>query len=244
MSRRDAISPEHRPGLATLSERSLEAVYCPVCGIDLTHAALHERERHADSCATALSQLDHETQEDGNDEIDDEDDELAALVDDIDRKRELDAAAVAARAARARATTSAADRAIRRTETIEAWLDRIGMIAYFYPLFVNEDLLEVELAKSCSAEDLIAVGVDAEDAHVLAHCGGPPPKWLVQTEKTAPSNEGPRTRARTAMDIARATAASSSERLWDVARGADGRGRGESLPSIDRFRRHRGNSAT
>lgn len=244
MSRRDAISPEHRSGLATLSERSLEAVSCPVCGLDLTHAALHERERHADSCATALSQLDHVTQEDGNDEIDDEDDELAALVDDINRRRELEAASVAARASSARATTSAADRAIRRTETIEAWLDRIGMIAYFYPLFVTEDLLEVELAKLCSAEDFVAVGVDAEDARALAHCGGPPPKWLARPQATVANTEGPRTRARTAMDIARATAASSSERLWDVARGVDGRGRGESLPSIDRFRRQPGGSTT
>ena len=46
------------------------------------------RSRHAATCAETLSQLDHVTQEDGNDEFDDD---LIALVDEIDRKRELEA---------------------------------------------------------------------------------------------------------------------------------------------------------
>jgi hypothetical protein len=221
-SRRHAISPVRRNGdQATSNAVGSESTSCPVCGVDLNGVSFDARSRHAATCAETLSQLDHVTQEDGNDEYDDD---LIALVDEIDRKRELEAAKKASRA-----TTSGSASAIQSGETVERWLHRIGYAPYFHPLYVKEELLDVEIAKECSAMDLMSVGVDAEDARALAHCGGAPPDTIsnVPQSTTVPS----------AMQRAREIAASNDDSLWAVARGAENRGRGESLPSIERFTR-------
>ena len=303
-ARRDAISPARRADESTAARASVividdEETACPVCGINLRDVPALEAERHARGCALALSQLDAETPEDGDDDLeaDELEDQFAAVVDAIDRKRALEAAAQSLRETtrqtnaattdraikstetvemwlhrigmsayfqplyvkedlldvvdaidRKRALEAAAqslrettrqtnaattDRAIKSTETVEMWLHRIGMSAYFQPLYVKEDLLDVVDARECSAEDLVSVGVDAEDARALAFCGGAPPKWCAKQS----SPDRIVTRARSAIARAREAAASNVERLWDVARGAENRGRGESLPSMDRLKR-------
>ena len=226
-SRRHAISPVRRNGDQATSRTAVgssESTSCPVCGVDLNGVSFDARSRHAATCAETLSQLDHVTQEDGNDEFDDD---LIALVDEIDRKRELEAAKKASRA-----TTSGSASAIQDGETVERWLHRIGYAPYYHPLYVKEELLDVEIAKECSAMDLMSVGVDAEDARALAHCGGAPPDTISNVPQ---STTVPRTRS--AMQRAREIAASNDDSLWAVARGAENRGRGESLPSIERFTR-------
>ena len=235
-ARRDAISPARRADASTTVRAPVididdEETACPVCGINLLDVPALEAERHARGCALALSQLDAETLEDGNDELEDDEleDAFAAVVDEIDRKRALEAAAQSLR----ETTRPTTDRAIKSTETVEMWLRRIGMSAYFQPLYVKEDLLDVVDARECSAEDLVSVGVDAEHARALAFCGGAPPKWC----SSRPSSDRVVTRARSVIARARGAAASNVERLWDVARGAENRGRGESLPSIDRLKR-------
>lgn len=237
MSRRAAVSPERRPWSLDPKGTDGPSVSCPVCGVDLTSFSVHKRETHADECAHELSQLDLEThEEDGDDEIDEKN------VFDVDdaretikiRARELEEAH-ARRLASGTTTSGDASRAIRPTETIEMWLERIGMLAYFCPLFVEEDLLDVDVAKECSAEDFVFVGVAEEDARILAHCGGPAPEWLTPKTISDVNASRPRTRARAAMELALATSAANDERLWDVARGADGRGRGESLPALSRL---------
>jgi hypothetical protein len=195
-----------------------------VCGVDLSGVSFDARERHASACADTLSQLDHVSQEDGNDEFDDD---LIALVDEIDRKRELEAAKKASQA-----TTSGEALAIQSGETVESWLNRIGYAPYFRPLYVKEELLDVDLAKECSAMDLMSVGVDAEDARALAHCGGAPPETIANVPDATTI-----ARTRSAMQRAREIAAASDDSLWAVARGAENRGRGESLPAIERFTR-------
>ena len=94
---------------------------------------------------------------------------------------------------------------------------------------------------ACEAKEFLDVfsdadgsgGGDAEDARALAFCGGAPPKWCAKQS----SPDRIVTRARSAIARAREAAASNVERLWDVARGAENRGRGESLPSMDRLKR-------
>ena len=236
-ARRDAISPARRADASTTARAAVididdEETACPVCGINLLDVPALEAERHARGCALALSQLDAETLEGENvDELEDDEleDAFAAVVDEIDRKRALEAAAQSLR----ETTRPTTDRAIKPNETVEMWLRRIGMSAYFQPLYVKEDLLDVVDARECSAEDLVSVGVDANDARALAFCGGAPPKWC----SSRPSSDRVVTRARSAIARAREAAASNVERLWDVARGAENRGRGESLPSIDRLKR-------
>ena len=226
-SRRHAISPVRRNGDQATSRTAVgssESTSCPVCGVDLNGVSFDARSRHAATCAETLSQLDHVTQEDGNDEFDDD---LIALVDEIDRKRELEAAKKASRA-----TTSGSASAIQDGETVERWLHRIGYAPYYHPLYVKEELLDVEIAKECSAMDLMSVGVDAEDARALAHCGGAPPDTIANVPQTTTV---PRTRS--AMQRAREIAVANDDSLWAVARGAENRGRGESLPSIERFTR-------
>ena len=80
------------------------------------------------------------------------------------------------------------------------------MSAYFQPLYVKEDLLDVVDARECSAEDLVSVGVDAEDARALAFCGGAPPKWCAKQS----SPDRIVTRARSAIARAREAAASNA----------------------------------
>jgi hypothetical protein len=131
-----------------------------------------------------------------------------------------------------RATTSGSASAIQDGETVERWLHRIGYAPYYHPLYVKEELLDVEIAKECSAMDLMSVGVDAEDARALAHCGGAPPDTIANVPQTTTV---PRTRS--ALQRAREIAVANDDSLWAVARGAENRGRGESLPSIERFTR-------
>lgn len=239
-ARRDAISPARRADESTAARASVividdEETACPVCGINLRDVPALEAERHARGCALALSQLDAETPEVGDDDLeaDELEDQFAAVVDAIDRKRALEAAAQSLRETTRQTNAASTDRAIKSTETVEMWLRRIGMSAYFQPLYVKEDLLDVVDARECSAEDLVSVGVDAEDARALAFCGGAPPKWCAKQS----SPDRIVTRARSAIARAREAAASNVERLWDVARGAENRGRGESLPSMDRLKR-------
>jgi len=97
-ARRDAISPARRADESTAARASVividdEETACPVCGINLRDVPALEAERHARGCALALSQLDAETPEDGDDDLeaDELEDQFAAAVDAIDRKRALEA---------------------------------------------------------------------------------------------------------------------------------------------------------
>ncbi len=170
-ARRDAISPARRADESTAARASVividdEETACPVCGINLRDVPALEAERHARGCALALSQLDAETPEDEDDDLeaDELEDQFAAVVDAIDRKRALEAAAQSLRETTRQTNAASTDRAIKSTETVEMWLHRIGMSAYFQPLYVKEDLLDVVDARECSAEALVSVGVDADDA--------------------------------------------------------------------------------
>ena len=214
-----------------------------------------DRERHAEECEAVLTQLDDEDNErddggDGDDELDDDlDDKLFMLVDQIDARR-LNPV-VAAETSKAKEEEKDDDvefkverRAIRGAEDIHDWLKRIGMERYFESLYVKEDLLDVSVARECSKEDLMSVGVSEVDALVLAFCGGEPPNDAFTRDEPPPRPRmvpkpkitAPKTRSRTALELAKATAKSNSEQLWSVAKGVADRGRGESLPSIDRFR--------
>jgi hypothetical protein len=225
---------------------------CPTCGLDLTHAPLMDRERHAEECEAVLTQLDDEDNErddgDGDDELDDDlDDKLFMLVDQIDacrRKRVADAETSKEKEKEdVDVEFKVERRAILSTEDIHDWLKRIGMERYFESLYVKEDLLDVSVARECSKEDLMSVGVSEADALVLAFCGGEPPDAFIRDEPprrprtvSKPKITAPKTRSRTALELAKATANSNSEQLWSIAKGVANRGRGESLPSIDRFR--------
>lgn len=215
-----------------------------------------DRERHAEECEAVLTQLDDEDNErddggDGDDELDDDlDDKLFMLVDQIDARRRNPVAA--AETSEAKEEEKDDDdvefkverRAIRGAEDIHDWLKRIGMERYFESLYVKEDLLDVSVARECSKEDLMSVGVSEADALVLAFCGGEPPDDAFTRDEPPPRPRmvpkpkitAPKTRSRTALELAKATANSNSEQLWSVAKGVADRGRGESLPSIDRFR--------
>lgn len=214
-----------------------------------------DRERHAEECEAVLTQLDDEDNErddggDGDDELDDDlDDKLFMLVDQIDARRRNPV--VAAETSKAKEEEKDDDvefkverRAIRGAEDIHDWLKRIGMERYFESLYVKEDLLDVSVARECSKEDLMSVGVSEVDALVLAFCGGEPPDDAFTRDEPPPRPRmvpkpkitAPKTRSRTALELAKATANSNSEQLWSVAKGVADRGRGESLPSIDRFR--------
>jgi len=244
-SRRAAISAPWRFGV-------FESVMCPTCGLDLTHAPLMDRERHAEECEAVLTQLDDEDNErddgDGDDELDDDlDDKLFMLVDQIDacrRKRVADAETSKEKEKEdVDVEFKVERRAILSTEDIHDWLKRIGMERYFESLYVKEDLLDVSVARECSKEDLMSVGVSEADALVLAFCGGEPPDAFIRDEPprrpravSKPKITAPKTRSRTALELAKATANSNSEQLWSIAKGVANRGRGESLPSIDRFR--------
>ena len=249
-SRRAAISAPWRFG-------AFESVTCPTCGLDLTHAPLMDRERHAEECEAVLTQLDDEDNErddggDGDDELDDDlDDKLFMLVDQIDARRRNPVAAAETSKAKEEEKDDDDDvefkverRAIRSAEDIHDWLKRIGMERYFESLYVKEDLLDVSVARECSKEDLMSVGVSEADALVLAFCGGEPPDDAFTCDEPPPRPRmapkpkitAPKTRSRTALELAKATAKSNSEQLWSVAKGVADRGRGESLPSIDRFR--------
>ncbi len=199
-----------------------------------------------------LTQLDDEDNErddgDGDDELDDDlDDKLFMLVDQIDacrRKRVADAETSKEKEKEdVDVEFKVERRAILSTEDIHDWLKRIGMERYFESLYVKEDLLDVSVARECSKEDLMSVGVSEADALVLAFCGGEPPDAFIRDEPprrprtvSKPKITAPKTRSRTALELAKATANSNSEQLWSIAKGVANRGRGESLPSIDRFR--------
>ena len=214
-----------------------------------------DRERHAEECEAVLTQLDDEDNErddggDGDDELDDDlDDKLFMLVDQIDARRRNPVAAAETSKAKEEEKDDDVEfkverRAIRGAEDIHDWLKRIGMERYFESLYVKEDLLDVSVARECSKEDLMSVGVSEVDALVLAFCGGEPPDDAFTRDEPPPRPRmvpkpkitAPKTRSRTALELAKATANSNSEQLWSVAKGVADRGRGESLPSIDRFR--------
>lgn len=214
-----------------------------------------DRERHAEECEAVLTQLDDEDNErddggDGDDELDDDlDDKLFMLVDQIDARRLNPVAAAETSKAKDEEKDDDVEfkverRAIRGAEDIHDWLKRIGMERYFESLYVKEDLLDVSVARECSKEDLMSVGVSEVDALVLAFCGGEPPDDAFTRDEPPPRPRmvpkpkitAPKTRSRTALELAKATANSNSEQLWSVAKGVADRGRGESLPSIDRFR--------
>jgi len=236
-SRRVGISPVKRPlcddAVAVAVAVPSSPVRCPICGLDLSGTFEADRDAHADACASALSQRAN----DGNDtssvhnavavtNADDDDDDLIVVRDDFEERR-------------AEMASSSSSARILGSETIEAWLTRIGMVKYF-ALYVSEDLLDVEIARECTEEDLVGIGVRKEDARVLARCGA-----LASSAKrhqpTVAASTHPvivRRIAREALAAAKLRAQTNAERLWDVAKGAEDpapRGRGESLPHISRL---------
>ena len=287
-SQRTAVSPVRR------RVRVCEPVSCPSCGLDLTHAPLVDRERHADGCERALTQLDEEdertrrAEEDGVaiegglvawNALEEPDDTMIALVDALEARRGRATNAETSALSGHRTEKAGGRTAIGVGETIEQWLTRLGMAKYYHAVFVKEDLLEVRDARECSKEDFMSVGVSEVDADVLAFCGETPQNNVdvnddddsgvknrvtkntnVDATNTDTSREkrqrkprfrasgamrqlptntvffAPRTRARLALESAKAAALNAEEKLWHVAAGTTNRGRGDSLPSIDRFR--------
>ena len=155
-SRRVGISPVKRPlcddAVAVAVAVPSSPVRCPICGLDLSGTFEADRDAHADACASALSQRAN----DGNDtssvhnavavtvadDDDDDDDDLIVVHDDFERLTER----------RAETASSSSSARILGSETIEAWLTRIGMVKYF-ALYVSEDLLDVEIARECTDQD-------------------------------------------------------------------------------------------
>lgn len=240
-SRRVGISPVKRPLRDDDDDVAVPSspVRCPICGLDLSGTFEADRDAHADACASALSQRAN----DGNDtssvhnavavtvadDDDDDDDDLIVVHDDFERLTER----------RAETASSSSSARILGSETIEAWLTRIGMVKYF-ALYVSEDLLDVEIARECTEEDLVGIGVRKEDARVLARCGGALASSAKRHQPTAAASTHPlivRRTAREALAAAKLRAETNADRLWDVAKGAEDapRGRGESLPHISRL---------
>jgi hypothetical protein len=239
-SRRVGISPVKRPLRDDDDDVAVPSspVRCPICGLDLSGTFEADRDAHADACASALSQRAN----DGNDTSsahnavavtnadDDDDDDLIVVHDDFERVTER----------RAEMASSSLSARILGSETIEAWLRRIGMVKYF-ALYVSEDLLDVEIARECTEEDLVGIGVRKEDARVLARCGGALASSAKRHQPTAAASRHPvivRRIAREALAAAKLRAETNAESLWDVAKGAEDpvpRGRGESLPHISRL---------
>jgi len=235
-SRRAGVSPVRRPpaieSIARDTSRpstppSIAPVRCPICDVDLSASALCEREAHADACASALSQRSPNA---GNATASDDD---PIVVYELRRGDAADAN-VASSSAPARLV----DTRLGRFETVEAWLARIGMHARYFELYVREDLLDVEIARECTEEDLRSIGVSEEDSRVLARCGAVSAPPRRSRGRELPTNDvavASRRPTRDALARAKLRAEASTERLWDVARGNAERGRGESLPAISRL---------